>query len=89
MQLKGYVIIPPVNSWDDPEKVIPLSSYNSFGITPMEAWMRHAGISEKNMETGITIQRSHNRGYRLKEATLTIEVKNEHSEDYFDHQSTD
>jgi hypothetical protein len=33
MTLNGYVIIPPVNLWDDRETVIPHMSYRSFGKT--------------------------------------------------------
>ena len=73
MKIDGYVIAPPVSPWDDPAKVIPYMSHSTFGITPLESWMKH--IRHKDYDRDTTkplIQRWFDRGYRLRKATLII-----------------
>jgi hypothetical protein len=69
----GYVIIPPTNTWDDKSKVIPDMAYRTFGQTPTEAWIKHMGTTEWD---GVKVNKWIDKGYRLKEATLTILVDN-------------
>jgi len=71
--IKGFVIVPPLNAWDDKDKVIPSMSYRTFGLTAPEAWSKHTHRMIDDYEFSIHVQRWHDRGYRVKEATLTIE----------------
>ena len=74
MKIDGYVIVPPVNVWDDPAKIIPAMSYNTFGTTPLDAWLKHLGDNHYNRNsTKQIIQRWFDVGYRLRQATLIIE----------------
>lgn len=73
MEVNGFVIVPPLSPWDDPQKVIPTMCYNSFGRTATEAWVRKIGVSLDHADSSIIIQRWHDRGYRLKVAKLVIE----------------
>lgn len=74
MKVDGYVIVPPLNSWDQQHKdSIWGSYYPSFGLTPVEAWRRYIHRDNfKDMDFGIVVQRFHDRGYRVKKATLEI-----------------
>lgn len=69
--MSGYVIIPPTNQWDDKSEVIPGMSYNTFGRSPKEAWLRHMGTTEWD---ALKVDRWVDFGYTLKEAKLTIMV---------------
>ena len=71
--ISGYVIIPPVNEWDDRTKVVPSASYHTFGVTVSEAWSRHMGCDRSDPDWSIKVQRWHNNGYRLKDAEMTID----------------
>lgn len=74
MKIDGYVIVPPVDVWDDPVKIIPAMSYNTFGTTPLDAWLKHLGDNRYNRNsTKQIIQRWFDVGYRLRQATLIIE----------------
>ena len=74
MKIDGYVIVPPVNVWDDPVKIIPAMSYNTFGTTPLDAWLKHLGDNRYNRNsTKQIIQRWFDVGYRLRQATLIID----------------
>ena len=74
MKIDGYVIVPPVNVWDDPVKIIPAMAYNTFGTTPLDAWLKHLGDNRYNRNsTKQIIQRWFDIGYRLRQATLIIE----------------
>ena len=73
MKIDGYVIVPPVNVWDDPAKIIPAMSYNTFGTTPLDAWLKHLGDNRYNRNsTKQIIQRWVDVGYRLRQATVVI-----------------
>jgi hypothetical protein len=72
MKMDGYVVVPPVNSWDDKEAVWLDTGYRSFGKTSIEAWIRFTGYTYDDPDRSIKIQRWHDGGYRLKKATLEI-----------------
>jgi hypothetical protein len=72
-QLEGFVIIPPVNSWDNKACVISDMCYSSLGRTAAEAWTRHMRVLQSDLDWSKKVQHWHDRGYRLKKATLTIE----------------
>lgn len=70
---KGYVIAPPDAS-------MHFRSYYTFGVTAGEAWLRFCGSTHDDKDISRKIQAWHDKGYRLKEATITIhpgEVQNE------------
>lgn len=73
----GFVIVPPVNQWDNKDVVIPEISYKTFGKTETEAWLRHCGITGNNLDSSAIIQSWFNKGYRVKHATLTIHCEQE------------
>ncbi len=70
LPIKGYVIAPPINPWDDPAIILPRLAYKSFAPSPTEAWLRHMG---ETVWDGTKVNRWIDAGYRLKNATLTIE----------------
>ena len=75
MKLDGYVIVMPLSPWDEKhkQKIVPYMAYSSFGQTPTEAWARHMGTNRSNdPDFSIKVQRWHDKGYRLKKATLEI-----------------
>lgn len=70
--MEGFVIVPPINEWDLIGPVIGGMSHSTFGQTPVHAWAKHIGRYE-DPSWSQTIQRRHDRGFRVKKATLTIE----------------
>jgi hypothetical protein len=63
--IKGFVIVPPgENAWQ--------LGYWTFAPTAGEAWYRKLGHEVADIERPYRIQKWHDRGYRLREATLTI-----------------
>ena len=72
--INGYVVVPPASPWDKKELVIPAMSYRSFSQTPTEAWLRHMQTTEWD---SLKVNRWIDRGYRLRNATLTIEDEDE------------
>lgn len=78
MKIDGYVIVRPVNPWDEDKKdfIIPRMAYSTFGLTPTEAWARHIGSNHAtDPDFSIKVQRWHDNGYRLKRATLEIQYE--------------
>jgi hypothetical protein len=63
-QIKGYVIYCPHTEG--------YYSYSTFGLTAYEAWVRYCGTQHDDKDISRKIQAWHDRGYRLREATLTI-----------------
>ena len=64
-QIKGFVIVPPgENAWK--------LGYWTFAPTVGEAWYRKLGHEVADIERPRRIQAWHDKGYRLREATLTI-----------------
>ena len=64
MTIKGFVIqCPHTNGY---------YAYQTFGITTYEAWVRHCHTDYADPDISRKIQAWHDRGYRLREATLTI-----------------
>ena len=72
MKLEGYVIVPPINLWDNVEKVIPHMAYKTFGITSYESWSRHCGIEISHIDFQRIVQSWFDRGYRVKKASMDI-----------------
>jgi hypothetical protein len=64
-EIKGFVIVPP----GEPDWKL---GYWTFAPTAGEAWYRKLGHEVADIERPHRIQRWHDRGYRLREATLTI-----------------
>ena len=61
----GFVVKPPVSkaaSWG--------MSYQTFGLTTMEAWVRHCQSTYDDPDISRKIQDWHDRGYRIRNATL-------------------
>jgi len=64
-EIKGFVIVPPgENSWK--------LGYWTFAPTAGEAWFRKIGYEVHDFERPRMIQAWHNKGHRLREATLII-----------------
>lgn len=64
-QIKGFVIVPPGDAaWK--------LGYWTFAPTASEAWYRKLGHEVHDIERPRVIQAWHNKGHRLREATLTI-----------------
>jgi hypothetical protein len=63
-QIKGYVIYCPHTEG--------YYSYSTFGLTAYEAWVRYYGTQHDDKDISRKIQAWHDRGYRVREATLTI-----------------
>jgi hypothetical protein len=73
MHIDGFVIVPPLNPWDKNNKdIVPHMSYDTFGLTATEAWARHAQAQPSEDDFSRRVQAWHDKGYRLREATLTI-----------------
>ena len=72
----GYVIVPPATQWNqsDESTIWHSCSPQSFGSTPAEAWRRliHRDHYPHKYDFGSVVQRWHDRGYRVKKATLEI-----------------
>jgi len=60
------------------DKIILGTSYRSFGKTATEAWLRHMQ-TQNDLDFSHKVQHWHNRGYRLKKATLTIQMENDNN----------
>lgn len=74
-KLEGYVIVPPLARWDKENynSIWLDMGYPSFGKTPTEAWRRYIHPSQyEHIDFSIIVQRWHDRGYRVKKATLEI-----------------
>jgi hypothetical protein len=72
-QIKGFVIVPPGDAaWK--------LGYWTFAPTAGEAWYRKLGHEVHDIERPTRIQRWHDRGYRLREATLTIHTGDDENE---------
>jgi len=70
-QIKGFVIVPPGDARRRGNESYALG-YWTFAPTAQEAWYRKLGHEVPDMERPHHIQAWHNRGHRLREATLTI-----------------
>ena len=63
--IKGFLIVQPgEHAWR--------LGYWTFAPTAGEAWYRKLGHEVHDIERPTRIQKWHDRGYRLREATLTI-----------------
>ena len=62
--IKGYVIYCPHTEG--------YYAYGTFGLTAYEAWLRYCGTHHDDKDISRKIQAWHDKGYRVREATLTI-----------------
>lgn len=67
-EIKGYVIIPP----EDLACHTKTLCYWTFAPTKSEAWLRRIGHEVHANDIPYIRQLWHDKGYRLREATLTI-----------------
>lgn len=69
MKIEGYVIMQP--------SVIPNKGYiphtHTFATTTVRAWRAHVGPNVDEMDISTRIQFWHDRGYRVKRATMEIQ----------------
>lgn len=74
MRLEGYVIVPSLSPWNEnkKDKIIPHISYDTFSLTPAQAWSKHSQRNIRDIDFPIMVQRWHDKGYRVKKATLEI-----------------
>ncbi len=73
MKIEGFVIVPPPNPMFDEGQIKNGTVYTTFSPYEIEAWSRHIQKEIGDPDFSILVQRWHDRGYRLKDATLTIE----------------
>ena len=74
-KLDGYVIVQPANKMLRVEASVVQWT---FGLTPTESWYRFADLARYDkMETSRIIQAWFDRGYRIKKATLAVELNDE------------
>lgn len=70
--IEGFVIVQPANKMLRVEESV---IQWSFGLIPTESWYRFADLARYTpMEASRIIQAWHDRGYRIKKATLTVEI---------------
>lgn len=62
--VKGFVIVCPHTKGE--------YAYATFGLTAYEAWLRYCCMQHDDPDVSRKIQAWHDRGYRVREATLTI-----------------
>ncbi len=79
IKVEGYVIVGPVSAWNEKyrDQIIADTSFQSFGKSPHEAWTRHLGGWRPEFDKGDMSRRVQfyfDRGYRLRKATMEIEV---------------
>lgn len=75
--LDGYAIVGPVSSWDEKHRdAIELDgARQTFGRTPGEAWAIQCRRGKDAIDAQEMTRRTqfwHDRGYRLRRATLTL-----------------
>jgi hypothetical protein len=70
--IEGYVVHGPI-----PFKKERHIRHNSFDVTPYYAWLKFMGMHAGDIDTTMRIQQWHDRGYRIAEATLTVNIEDE------------
>jgi hypothetical protein len=76
MKLDGYVIVmTKLSPWDEKikDQIVPQMSYATFGLTPAQAWSNHIRKPIGHIDFPMLVQRWHDRGYRVKQATMAID----------------
>lgn len=75
--LKGFAIVGPVSPWDKKhtDDIHLSNAVSTFAITAGEAWARQCRTFDP-LEKSRRTQYWYNIGYRLVEATLTIDNSN-------------
>lgn len=71
----GFIIQPPVS-----DAACFGYAYRTFGLTAQEAWIHHCCTFHDDLDISRKIQDWHDRGYRLREAILTIPPRKEEDE---------
>lgn len=76
-EMNGYCIVGPVSPWDEKHRdAIEMdNAKRTFGATPGEAWAiqcRRGLDAIDSQEMTRRTQHWHDRGYRLRRATLTL-----------------
>lgn len=79
IEVEGFVIVPPLNEWyndKDKEAIFKDLLHMSFGRTPVEAWRAaiHPSHYEHDDNFSASVQQWHDRGWRLKNAKITIDI---------------
>ena len=75
IEIHGFVIVPPINKWDElyKDKIWIDSSSHTFGKTEVQAWRRFIGpIEYGSISFEDRIYHWFSRGYKLKKAKLEI-----------------
>ena len=74
MKLDGFVIVSPVNAWNEKnkEKIWLEMGYGSFEKTEAYAWNRFMNLIPGDPDRPRKVQYWHDKGYRVKRATLEI-----------------
>lgn len=75
--VEGFVIVPPLSPWDEMHRneIWGHMGPPGFGRTEAEAWRRHMGPRhDPPGEFARKVQHWHDNGYRVKRATMEIEV---------------
>lgn len=62
--VKGFVVVCPHTKGE--------YAYATFGLTAYESWLRYCCMQHDEPDVSRKIQAWHDRGYRVREATLTI-----------------
>jgi len=70
--IKGFVIYCPHTKG--------YYAHHTFGVTSMESWIRQCRSTYDDKDISRKIQAWHDRGYRLREATLTIHTGDDENE---------
>lgn len=72
--ISGYVVIPSLSEWDKvyADTIIPAMSMSTFATTAAEAWAKKAQTLTSDIDYSRRVTAWFDRGYRVKEAKLTI-----------------
>jgi len=82
VNIDGFVIVPPLNPWveKDRDSIIPRMSYHTFDLTATLAWAKHIQCQPSEIDFSWKVQKWHDLGYRLRDATLTVKEERQSDE---------
>lgn len=82
VNIDGFVIVPPLNPWDEKYRdiIIPRMSYHTFDLTATLAWAKHIQCQPSVSDFSWKVQKWHDLGYRLRDATLTVKEERQNDE---------
>lgn len=72
MKIKGYVICTPINTWGDETKSPWHPHTDSFGKTPLEAWIRFLNITPSDADWDRKITHWVKCGHCPKHTTMEV-----------------